>query len=413
MLGDGSEMRNDRRLLVGIWLVVALAVAAGGFLVVRSITTVPDLPGRADPSAIYDEPTLLFEDPGLLGSAVERLADEVVRDCMASRGYDYRGPAAVDDLDGLADPDAAGYGIAAGLPVGDVSFPARAPSGTLRTGYEVALYGSTLGDAGDDGGCAALGRSATAGAVEVLRSLPYPLERLEAEAAAHPAYTEALAAWSACMASRGYSATAPEDLMAGFRERLADAGPAEARALADEERRTAADDFACREATLEPALDEVAADLAPVFVESNRPQLEQVIPPPGGEAAQSPGLGTGDVQVTLRWSSAADLDLSVVDPFGDRISYSARTSPSGGELDRDANFPCVSVAGDPVENVYWPPGEAPAGSYRTSVAYRTTCATPGAQAFVLTVRVRGTVVLQDAGTLEPGETVEYGFEVDG
>jgi hypothetical protein len=408
-----KEMRDDRRLLVGVWLGVTLAVAAGGFLVVRSLTAVPDLPGRPDPSVIYREPEVLFEDPGLLGAAVERLADEAVRDCMAAQGYDYRGPAAVADLGDLADPAAAGYGIAAGLPVGDVAFPARAPEAAVRDGYEMALYGSTLQDGDDAGGCASLGNSATQEAVEVLRSLPYPLERLEADAAAHPAYTEALAAWSSCMAGRGYSASSPEELMAGFRVRLAEAGPEAARALADDERRTAADDFACRATTLEPALDRVAADLAPAFVEANRTQLEQLIPPPGSDAALPPGLGTGDVQVTLRWSSEADLDLAVVDPFGDQISFGTRTSPSGGELDRDANFPCVSRADDPVENVFWPPGGAPAGAYRASVAYRMTCATPGSQTYDLIVRVRGTIVLQETGTLEPGGTAEYGFEVAG
>lgn len=406
-------MRDDRRLFVVVWLVVALAVTAGGFLAVHSLAGTSDLPGRGDPSAIYDRPTLLFEDPGLLGAAVERLADEAVRDCMAERGYDYRGPAAVTDLADLADPAEAGYGIAAGLPVGEVSFPASAPTGTLRSGYEVALYGATLEAGAGNGGCAALGRSATEEAVAVLRSLPYPLERLEADAAAHPAYSQALAAWSACMAGRGYSASSPEELIAAFGERLAAAGPAEARVLADEERRTAADDFACRAGTLEPALDEVAADLAPAFVEANRLQLEQVIPPPGGGSGLPPDLGTGDVQVTLRWSSEADLDLAVVDPFGDRISYGSRTSPSGGELDRDANFPCVSVAEDPIENVYWPEGGAPPGTYRVSVAYRTTCATPGPQSYLLVVRVRGTEVVRESGTLDAGGTAEYSFEVSG
>jgi hypothetical protein len=406
-------MRDDRKLLVGVWLVVTLAVAAGGFLVVRSRLAVPDLPGRPDPSAIYRDPELLFEDPGLLGAAVERLADRAVRECMAAKGYDYRGPAAVGDLVDLGDPAAAGYGIAAGLPVGEVAFPTRAPDAALRGGYEVALYGSTLGAGGEGEGCAALGRAAVEEAAGVLGSLPYPIEQLEADAAAHPAYAAALTGWSSCMADLGYAVSSPQELMAGFRDRLAEAGPAAARALAAEERRTAADDFACRATTLEPALDEVAADLAPVFVDENRRQLEQVIPPPGDDAGLPPGLGSGDVQVTLQWSSEADLDLAVVDPFGDRISYGTRTSASGGELDRDANFPCVSTAGDPVENVYWPSGGAPSGAYRAEVAYRITCATPGPQDYVLTIRVRGVVVLRDAATLEPGDTAEYGFEVGG
>src|SRR5581483_1257465 len=58
------------------------------------------------------------------------------------------------------------------------------------------------------------------------------------------------------------------------------------------------------------------------------------VPPPlTGPAGQT--LGTGAVQVTLQWSSAADLDLHVVDPTGTEISYQQRNASSGGSLDVD------------------------------------------------------------------------------
>ena len=44
------------------------------------------------------------------------------------------------------------------------------------------------------------------------------------------------------------------------------------------------------------------------------------------------GLGTGDVQVTLLWSSVADLDLHVVDPWGEEVCFDNPVSSSGGEL---------------------------------------------------------------------------------
>ena len=70
-----------------------------------------------------------------------------------------------------------------------------------------------------------------------------------------------------------------------------------------------------------------------------------------------PTLGTGDVQVTLRWSGDSDLDLHVIDPDGFEISFSATTSPSGGQLDVDC-IPSSGCAdsGQHVENVFWPVG---------------------------------------------------------
>ncbi|MGD2068418.1 MAG: hypothetical protein PVI57_07010 [Gemmatimonadota bacterium] len=72
-------------------------------------------------------------------------------------------------------------------------------------------------------------------------------------------------------------------------------------------------------------------------------------------------LGTGDVQVTLTWNTTADLDLWVTDPFGERIWYVNRTSESGGMLDVD------DTDGFGPENIFWPEGEAPAGTYLVQV----------------------------------------------
>ncbi|HSQ36974.1 MAG TPA: hypothetical protein VLS92_03670 [Acidimicrobiia bacterium] len=121
--------------------------------------------------------------------------------------------------------------------------------------------------------------------------------------------------------------------------------------------------------------------------------------------AQSEDLSTGDVQATLRWSSPADLDLSVTDPAGDTVSFTNRTVASGGQLDVDANYPCSTATASPVENVFWPPGGAPRGSYRVTVTYRTGCGTEPAQSYELTVLFGGEVVRQVNATIEPGEEV--------
>src|SRR5205085_2107616 len=54
-------------------------------------------------------------------------------------------------------------------------------------------------------------------------------------------------------------------------------------------------------------------------------------PPDTGSTTTEPPLGTGDVQVTLRWSGTSDLDLHVTDPAGAEINFSTPTSPRGGQ----------------------------------------------------------------------------------
>lgn len=71
--------------------------------------------------------------------------------------------------------------------------------------------------------------------------------------------------------------------------------------------------------------------------------------------------GYGDVQITLTWDNIADLDLHVIDPFGERIYWNNQYSSSNGILDVD------DIDGYGPENIYWPPYEAPAGNYEVYV----------------------------------------------
>ena len=99
-----------------------------------------------------------------------------------------------------------------------------------------------------------------------------------------------------------------------------------------------------------------------------------------------PVLGTGDVQITLRWDAPVDLDLHVIDPSGEEIWYGNRTSISGGNLDVDANAGCNSMMTNPVENVFWPYGGAPGGQYQVSVVYFTNCGYSGPVSYQVTVK---------------------------
>lgn len=115
------------------------------------------------------------------------------------------------------------------------------------------------------------------------------------------------------------------------------------------------------------------------------------------DCEKEPIAGTGDVQATLTWNSAADLDLHVTDPSGEEIYYGHETSESGGALDLDANAGCETVLVRPTENVYWPAGQAPSGDYTIQVVNWSSCDDPDLS-WHLIVRVNGIVVLDQRGS---------------
>jgi hypothetical protein len=122
-------------------------------------------------------------------------------------------------------------------------------------------------------------------------------------------------------------------------------------------------------------------------------------PEPGPDDSTTttePVLGTGDVQFTLRWDSSSDLDLAVTDPTGALIDFQNPTSPSGGSLDVDANASCREED-TPVENIFWPSGTAPAGTFTVEVRMYDDCDN-GPQEFELRALIGGQT-LTEADTL--------------
>ena len=113
--------------------------------------------------------------------------------------------------------------------------------------------------------------------------------------------------------------------------------------------------------------------------------------------------GTGDVKVTLSFDRLHDLDLHVVEPDGDEIFYDQPTSSTGGQLDLDSGSRCMPSSAN-AENVFWPPGGAPAGEYRVFVQNDQQCA-PGDITF--TVRVAYDAVVNTyTGTFSDGTAGE-------
>lgn len=125
-----------------------------------------------------------------------------------------------------------------------------------------------------------------------------------------------------------------------------------------------------------------------------------IIRPIGADPGSS-DLGTGDVRVTLRWSTVADLDLSVTDPTGETVSYGTREVSSGGVLDVDANASCGNATAAPAENIIWP-DTAPDGRYVVTVNLYNPCETGEVQSFELTAYIGGVPVQLFLGTDDGG-----------
>lgn len=123
----------------------------------------------------------------------------------------------------------------------------------------------------------------------------------------------------------------------------------------------------------------------------------------GFRAASEVILQTGDVQVTLRWNTADDLDLFVQDPSGDRVSYANPSVPSGGLLDVDANAACAERMASPVENIFWPTHGGVPGNYVVSVDLFSHCGAEAPVDFTLTTLVQGQVQTQ-TGTVSASQT---------
>jgi predicted nucleic acid-binding Zn-ribbon protein len=76
----------------------------------------------------------------------------------------------------------------------------------------------------------------------------------------------------------------------------------------------------------------------------------------------------GDMRVSLAWDNVNDLDLHVIEPSGQEISFSRKKSSSGGAFDIDLNVGSQRNH-KPIENIYWPKGSAPRGHYKVMVVH--------------------------------------------
>lgn len=118
--------------------------------------------------------------------------------------------------------------------------------------------------------------------------------------------------------------------------------------------------------------------------------------PTSDVAAQSTSLNLpqGDIEISLFWSTSADLQLLARDPAGASVFDDSPQIASGGILQEAGNVNCVPAAtGTPVSYIYWPPGTMRPGTYEVEVWYQNACSElPPAVDFTLLIEVNGAVV---------------------
>jgi subtilisin family serine protease len=82
----------------------------------------------------------------------------------------------------------------------------------------------------------------------------------------------------------------------------------------------------------------------------------------------TPVPSTGEVQILLKWNNYNDLDLCCIDPQGVTVWFKNPRTPSGGQLEIDMNVEYPDSK-QPIENIYWPAGSAPDGTYQVCLLY--------------------------------------------
>lgn len=125
-------------------------------------------------------------------------------------------------------------------------------------------------------------------------------------------------------------------------------------------------------------------------------------------------LPQGDIEVSLYWSTGADLQLLVRDPVGESVYDDNPSVASGGILAEDGNVNCVPAeTGAPVSHIYWPPGRLRPGTYEVEVWYQNACSEqPPPVDFALVIEVGGVPLVNQIQFPLPGQRYLTNFSVD-
>lgn len=117
------------------------------------------------------------------------------------------------------------------------------------------------------------------------------------------------------------------------------------------------------------------------------------------------GARSGEITVSLLWNDVNDLDLHVVCPNGERISFENKAA-CGGLLDIDRNAFPESLTSEPVENIVWARTPTQPGLYIVGVHFfRQHDPSVSRSAFEVRVKLHGKVQ-HTTGVVGPNGFVE-------
>lgn len=135
------------------------------------------------------------------------------------------------------------------------------------------------------------------------------------------------------------------------------------------------------------------------------------------EVGPPPGMGTGDVEVTLHVPKGEVVVLTVIEPGDDPflMDFNDRMSPNGGKWEIDGVDPDdpdrESCPGLVTSNAYWPTGMAPSGEYSVVLQAFEGCGAPEADVR-LDIRVDGEVVSSETHTIPVGQNGRMAVQFD-
>ena len=114
-------------------------------------------------------------------------------------------------------------------------------------------------------------------------------------------------------------------------------------------------------------------------------------------------VGTGQLQVSLSFTNAKDVDLHLIEPNGEHIYYGNRTSNNGGHLDLDSNAGC-SIDNINNENITYGTDEygneayVEPGTYKVYVDMYSNCDPDVATGYSVTATYNGRLITAATGS---------------
>jgi len=123
-------------------------------------------------------------------------------------------------------------------------------------------------------------------------------------------------------------------------------------------------------------------------------------------------LPPGAIEISLLWSTGADLQLLARDSSGDAVFDDIPTIPSGGRLGASGNVNCQPTAVTPVSYIYWPEGVLRPGTYEVEVWYQNSCNDTRFVAANLYLLINNELVFQDTIQPTPDQIYLMNFTID-